>query len=298
MLLSIKNGTFFKKLTRKYGKIVWLKNNVLINKSNQDRLLRKYRKKYKYVIDNFSFDDSLKQEKTKIIWFFWYQGIENAPAIIKKCLESQKKYAEGYTINVVSKDNIKEFVTLPNYIMDKFNKGIISFTHFSDILRISLLAEHGGIWLDSTVLLTDKLPDYITDSHFFVYKSIELDRSDENQLASSSWLISSYTNQKISLLTRELIYEYWKKEKKLSNYFLFHILFKIAVENCNEEWKRVPTYSNINPHILLFEYLDEFNDKRFEDIKKISSVHKLNRRLENDDKEKYTYYDYIVDNEI
>ncbi len=298
VLLSIKNGNFFEKVYRKFGKIELLRNNVIINKANQDKCYRKYKKKYKYVIESFNYDDSLKQEQVKIVWVFWYQGLKNAPMIIKKCIESQKKYLEGYTINIITKENIKDFVSLPEYILEKFNDGIISYTHFSDILRISLLSEHGGIWLDSTVLLTDRLPEYITDSPFFVYKSIELDRSDTSQLVASSWLISSYTNQKISLLTRNLLYEYWKKENKLDDYFLFHILFKYATENCQKEWKMVPTYSNINPHILYFEFLDGFDENRFKDILKISSVHKLNRKTVNENKNLYTYYDYIIEHDI
>ena len=286
------------RLYMKFGKPTILHNRILINKSNQDRLLRKYRKEYQKVFDSFKFDEDLEQKKVKVIWVFWYQGIDQAPTIIKKCIESQKKYSKDYEIRIITKDNISKYVQLPDFIMEKFKKGIISFTHFSDLLRISLLAEYGGIWLDSTVLLTDFLPEYITNNKLFVYKNVELDRSDEVQIVASSWLISSYTNQKIVLLTKELLYEYWKRNNKLYDYFLFHIFFKMSSDFFKEEWDNIPTYSNVIPHLLFFDFLKPYNESRFTSIKEMSSVHKLNRSLVNNDKNVYSFYDYVIDNVI
>jgi len=287
---SIKNKNFLRKVKNKIyaniGKFELSKNRIIINKANQDKCLRRYRKNFRYVIDNFKYDSSIKQQKSKIIWCFWYQGLDNAPDIVKKCIESQKKYALGYDLKIITNDNINDYIELPDYILKKFERGIISLTHFSDIIRISLLAEYGGIWLDSTVFLTDYLPDYITNNKLFVFKNIELDRSDESPVVASSWLISSFSNQKIILLTRDLLFEYWKKKNKLDDYFTFHIFFKIVTDFFEKEWENVPTYSNINPHILFFEYLREFNEDRFNDIKKISSIHKLDRRAKNEDKRK------------
>ena len=292
IISSIKKHTFFKKLSYKFGKFAYLKNKVLINKADQDKCLRKYRVKYKNVIKNFDYSSLDTPKKSNIIWVFWYQGIENAPLIVQKCVNSQKKYAVGYEVRVIDKNNLIEYLELPEYINKKFEDGIITFTHYSDIVRISLLAKYGGIWMDSTVLLT-----YITDNPLFVFKNIDLDRCDETQTVASSWLISSYTNQKIILLVRDLLYEYWKHKNKLDDYFLFHIFFKMATDCFTNDWNNVPTYSNINPHILYFECLNEYNAKRFQDILKISSVHKLNRRTEKVNK-LYTFYDYIIDNDL
>ena len=41
-------------------------------------------------------------------------------------------------------------------IEEKFEKGKIGMAHFSDLLRISLLAKWGGMWIDSTALCTDE----------------------------------------------------------------------------------------------------------------------------------------------
>jgi len=41
-------------------------------------------------------------------------------------------------------------VHIPDWVKAKQEAGIITRTNLSDLLRLSLLAEHGGLWLDST----------------------------------------------------------------------------------------------------------------------------------------------------
>jgi len=79
------------------------------------------------------------------------------PPIVKVRYQTLNKYSNGHVINLLTKDNLFDFISLPDYIIKKDNKNIISFTRFSDIIRMCLLYEHGGLWLDSTVLLTAPL---------------------------------------------------------------------------------------------------------------------------------------------
>ena len=54
---------------------------------------------------------------------------------------------------------------MPDYIIRKQQSGEIDLTHFSDILRMMLLAQHGGIWMDSTLLIPSN-----TSAHLSVQK--------------------------------------------------------------------------------------------------------------------------------
>lgn len=51
-------------------------------------------------------------------------------------------------------------------------KGIITNTHFSDLLRIELLINHGGLWLDATTYLTGTLPNYISENDFLFIEMV------------------------------------------------------------------------------------------------------------------------------
>lgn len=109
--------------------------------------------------------------KNAPVWFCWLQGIENAPRLVQVCYTSVQKYCADRPVHLITGENMSDFVTLPDYIMQKYHTGIIPPAQFSDILRLALLVKYGGIWIDSTVLLTAPLPRYITHGSFFFYQN-------------------------------------------------------------------------------------------------------------------------------
>ena len=56
----------------------------------------------------------------------------------------------------------------------------------------------------------------------------------------------------------------------------------------------MPRFSNIPPHILQFEFLEEYSQERFEEIKKMSSVHKLSQKIDFSKAKKNSFYEYIL----
>lgn len=78
------------------------------------------------------------------VWIFWYQGETAMPEIVKICYNSIVSNIHDRPVHLLTKDNIASHVTLPNYIYDRLNRGELSYTHFSDILRICLLFDKGG----------------------------------------------------------------------------------------------------------------------------------------------------------
>ena len=52
----------------------------------------------------------------------------------------------------------------------KKDKGIITRTNYSDLLRLSLLAKHGGMWMDSTFFVTEPILDEYFKVAFMVNK--------------------------------------------------------------------------------------------------------------------------------
>lgn len=214
------------------------------------------------------------------VWVFWRQGYEQAPELIRACFDSVKRHLKDRDIIFLSEQNLGQYVTLPGYIEDKRRRGIIPEALYSDIVRISLLAEHGGLWLDSTVFCTGSdLAERFRDWPLFVFKLEDLDRSHVTPTISSNWLISSYTNVPFVRAVRDLLYAYWEKENYMKNYFIFHLFFHMVSDRYPEQWKKIPVYNNVSPHILAFEILDPYDPRRFEDIKKMSDFHKLNRHV-------------------
>lgn len=287
-----KTGELFFRIKEELS-VFRIKNKIIKNMQLEYRESIRIKKKYGYILENMEKNETKSYPSNKV-WIFWYQGIDKAPKLIQKCIESIKNTFKDKEVIILTKDNYKQYVEFPEYINKKFANGTISYTHFSDLLRIELLAKYGGTWCDATVFCTGKIPEYITDAKLFVFKNIELDRNDKELIAASNWFISAYSNNDIIVATRNLLFEYWKQEKFLTNYFIFHLFFKMVIEKFEKQWKEVPTFNNVSPHILQFELLDEYDEKRFEQIKLMSPIHKLNKVIENKDKNATTFYEHIL----
>ena len=96
------------------------------------------------------------ENTTRKIWVFWGQGEENMPSLVKACFQQLQK--NNPEVNLVTLDNYSQYLDLPTKIIDRVRKKELTWAFFSDVLRTSLLAVHGGLWLDATVWVPGKLP--------------------------------------------------------------------------------------------------------------------------------------------
>ena len=93
------------------------------------------------------------------------------PKLIRVCSESVKEHNKDKKITLITEQNCREYISLPDYIWDKYKRGIIPYAQFSDIIRLMLLEKYGGVWIDATILLTEKLPKEAFELDFFTYKN-------------------------------------------------------------------------------------------------------------------------------
>ena len=190
--------------------------------------------------------------------------------------------------------NFSNYVSLPDFIMKKYRDGIITKTHMTDILRLELLIKYGGIWIDSTVLCTGEIPDYIHESDLFIFQNLKPGR-DGDAVALSSWFIAAKTNHKVLMATRKLMYEYWKKNNTLINYFLIHNFLRMSLERFPDEEDKLIKFPNSTPHILLLDMFKPFDRNKWNVIKSMTSIHKLAyKRTKEEMSRKGTYYDFII----
>lgn len=246
-------------------------------------------KKYRKFLNKLEHSKNTNQFSNKV-WWCWFQGEENAPDLNKACLNSLKTQLADREIIVITESNYKEYVELPEYINKKYESGIITKTHFSDILRTNLLVKYGGTWIDSSVLCTNYNKD-LFDKNLFVFQNW---KTGDNSIVASSWFITSEVNNPILKDTLSLLNEYWKRNDYLINYFLFHFFFTMASNKYEKQWKNMSRFSNLPPHILQFELLEKYSKERFNQIKKMASFHKLNQKLDFSKCDGNTNYDYII----
>lgn len=274
------------------------KSLELIRYGTYLRINKILKTKYYYAIKNFDAtysDVSLPKKHINMVWVSWMQGMENAPALVQRCYRSLQKNLKDREIILITSENLQEYTDMPSWIMEKYEKGLITHTHFSDLLRLELLCRHGGTWIDSTVFCSgDNIPLYMLNSDLFMFQNLK-PGADGSTLNISSWFMTACANNKVMLAVREMLWEYWKKEDRLIDYFLLHHFIMIALEYYKDDWKKMVQFPNSLPHILLLMLFEEFNQEKWDAVTSICPFHKLSYKHSTELLEKEgTYYKYIM----
>ena len=281
----------FESINYKYFALI---NGILLNtkkKTNFSNVI-KYLAKYSYVFDDLKLIEPSNLYTNKI-WQLWFQGEDNMPAIVKKCTESVKKFHEQDVI-MLNSDNLVDYVEIPDYIERLYQKGRMCHANYSDIVRLILLAKYGGTWVDSTIMLTDRIPDDIRNSEIFMFRSFDSECLHNIKSVEQFAIISNFLNKVISIESPyfihaksgsrlinailQLILEFWKNEQKPVDYLMIDKFFALAVikdEKCREEFMNMPIYYLENVLLLQEALFEKFDTKLFENIKLMSPVHKL-----------------------
>ena len=272
------------------------KSLEIVRQAVNNKVVNKLRKKYRSFIIKYMEEesDNLDRKQSDKVWVCWIQGMDNAPEMVKKCYQSLEKNLNDKEIILLNEDNYRKYVKFPDYIQQKIDEGIITKTHMSDLLRLELLINYGGTWIDATVFCSgDTYPSYMFESDLFVFQNLK-PGLDGHATCISSWFMSACTNNPILLLTRALLYQYWKKNNHMVDYFLLHDFFQLAIEAYPEEWKMVIPFSNSTPHILLLRLFEKYDEKIWNAVKEMTCFHKITYKYDSEkillDK---TYYQEI-----
>lgn len=241
------------------------------------------KRKYSYVMCDRKYwiiDTNKKvnfEKKIKPIWILWLQGFEQAPDLVKVCVQSVKRaLGTKEHIYLLDEKNLSDYIELPDYILQKWKNRKIGYAHFSDIIRLRLLNLYGGVWIDATVYFTgNKLPDYIRSSKLFMFTIYKNWRRCDEPMIAANWLISSEPGNKMLIILEALLHEYWKNEDVAVNYVIFHIFWTMVVECFPEEWEQVEKILRDTSQLLCNELNCKFNEVRFQHLKRMTDIHKL-----------------------
>ena len=299
LLEYTRTGFLFKSIFQIFASGLSDKGLEIFRLSAQRQLYNYLKKNYFQFLIEYKIHDNLDHKTSNYVWVCWFQGIDNnTPTVVKRCIQSMYDNLKQEEIILLTDENFPNYVSLPDFIMKKYKDGIITKTHMTDILRLELLIKYGGIWIDSTVLCTGEIPGYIQDSDLFIYQNLKPGR-DGDAVALSSWFIAAKTNNKVLMATQKLMYEYWKKNNTLIDYFLIHNFLRMSLERFPDEEDKLIKFPNSTPHILLLDMFKPFDRNKWDVIKSMTPIHKLAyKRTEEEMSRKGTYYDYIINQGI
>ena len=245
--------------------------------------------KYKYLINS----DKIIEENSPI-WMMWYQGIENAPPIVLSCIQSVIDNRGKHPIFLISKYNLKKYIKLPQYIIEKFNNNTFSITHLSDIVRFGLLEKYGGYWIDATYLVTTPLEKVNTT--FYTLKLKEC-FTNTHPFINCKWcgnFIATSKNSFFATYGYQAFLKYWNKYNSLIDYYLIDYFISILynkVRKFKEKIDKLPLVEcNIFSLVNIFN--NEYNGKN---ILCLFNKLMIKGNLVTSINAKSTYYGYILE---
>lgn len=222
-------------------------------------LHRGVEKRLKPIVEEVCADGSdLPIGKTsfpKTIWFYWDSGIENAPELVKLCLKQLQNGNPKYHVIVVDSLNLPEYLNIPEFVIQKRNSGTISKTHMSDIVRMGLLSQYGGLWVDATVLSTlDKRSVDPSAQQFFTVKLKDTNPFFVARGRWSGFLIGGNRFRPVAAWVYKVFLKYWESNSTLINYFLIDYVLDIAYQHNIADFKDLideTPYTNDGMHELV-----------------------------------------------
>jgi hypothetical protein len=236
------------------------------------------------------------------IWMLWHQGLSEAPFVVRKCIDSWLKENPSWELIVLDKNNLGEYIDLG---LPDEKLASLPLAKQSNLVRLQLLAEYGGVWADSTVFCMRPLDDWIDDcvaSGFFAFYRPGRDRIMANWFMASrkecpimvkhredyasffmnnDFNINSRFSQLIikglsKILNRsEKTTRYWfspvvTKFLRVYPYFIFHYMFERLVSTdseCQAIWNNTKKVSADEPlKIFRREACSPVNDSLKDEI--------------------------------
>lgn len=226
------------------------------------QVLQAYEKKDQYIIrylENLCSDvieqyknykpNLSEQKNPETIWVFWWTGENSAPDIVKACINSIRKNANGHNVIFLDQTNFAEYVVFPEEILKKHKQGKIGHAHFSDMLRISLLAKYGGMWIDATVFLSQPIPQSAFSQTFYSLKTYDPSALYYSKSRWCGYFLAGNADFLLFPFIRDCLVAHWLLTDHIIDYLLMDYLFGIA-------------YKHFDQVKLGFDQLSDNNTKR------------------------------------
>lgn len=183
-------------------------------------------------------DTTVGQGGRMPVWVCWWQGEEQAPLLVQKCIARIRSFfpPDKADVRIITFDNYRQYVEFSETVTERFRAGILSLTHLSDVLRAQLLCRYGGLWMDATYYIwDDRFIDTLLQFPFYTQKQGGL--PNELDIISGRWannFMKGPAGFPLFGFMVEAFELYWDRYDVLKNYFLFDYIIAVAYDNLRE----------------------------------------------------------------
>ena len=251
-----------------------------------------------------------------VFWQYWHQGVDSTTSkMVVACINSVNTHSRDYHVMLLTDKTAWDYIELPDFVFEKIGKNGFKFAQLSDLARLYLLSAYGGVWLDATIYLTKPIEERMLDKDFFAFQRSEIPPPDAEIYRKFDPLYFSWDsrfqarmlnafmiakpNNKIVSDMLSILLAYWKKEKRVGQYYFFQICFNRMM--LHDEWKNLncEIVGDTDCHKLQVVSQEKFDRQLFDEIKSKSNIHKLTYRFDRLGQiPKDSFFDFIANGKI
>lgn len=223
-------------------------------------LQKKYRSCIEKCLSSYSRGTPIENAP---IWVFWWQGEEQAPYIVKICMEHVRNNAGNRPVYIVDSTDFQRFTDVPNHLLEKLRQGKMSVTHFSDYLRMKLLADNGGLWIDASIFVKKAIDDKIFDKPLWTIRNPGCDTVNISNWNWTVGVIGGWKDNVLFHTVSAVLANYWRDYDFVADYFLMDCVVKLVYDNsqCVRE-----SIDSVEPNNKGFYYFQEKADRALDDV--------------------------------
>jgi hypothetical protein len=223
------------------------------------------------------------------IFLYWTGKTYKLVSILQKLVYLHSTSGKGYSIHLINDKNIVDYI---KFIPDCFNT--LCPAHQADFVRVNVICDYGGIWLDSDTLVLDSL-----DTLFDILESNDGFLIKENNAVLCNGVFGSKKNTELMLEWKKIILEilgknntiswttlgssilnnlYSTKNTLYSNYKIFNgldNLYPIFWKNCVNEFIKKP-YDNYKTIIREYQPLIVLVNSVYKELETMTDEHIIN----------------------
>lgn len=235
---------------------------------------------------NYPVNEKLEHKEGKVpVWCCWWQGVENMPELVRMCNDRLRYFLpEEAELRILTAENYREYVELPSWVIEKFEAGKMSITALSDVLRVALLAEHGGFWIDSTVFISHRFPMEFIQKDYYAQRMFDPIKC-KHEACKGRWcgfLMGGKPGNAIFCLLRDAFFAWWKEHDSVIDYVILDYFLLAGYKQVPAIREQVDNLPDNNTDVFeMYRLLNNaYTPELYEKLTANTNLHKLTYKFD------------------
>ena len=199
------------------------------------------------------FAQSAPRQIPRKIWIYWDSGESNAPDLVRTCIASWRNRNPGWEVRVLDAQTAATIVDLPH------DPSKLPVQAYSDLLRLRLLKQHGGVWADATTFCLAPLDAWLpiaAQRGFFAFTWTKTDAWfiwPGVRRSMTTWFLASEPGGRFISAWEDACFGYWLGRTKPHNYYWAHIMLDylyLTSRSFRRAFDDIPKISCYGAHLV------------------------------------------------